>query len=53
MPRLWYILNISLLFDGVERDQLVSLGDVRTPSIADVFVALVGPQAGATSEATA
>jgi ABC-2 type transport system ATP-binding protein len=30
------------LFDGVERQQLAALGDVRTPSIADLFVAVVG-----------
>jgi len=30
------------LFDGVPRDQLASLGEVRTASIADVFVALMG-----------
>jgi ABC-2 type transport system ATP-binding protein len=31
-----------LLYDGAHREQLASLGDVRTPSIADLFVALVG-----------
>ena len=31
-----------LLYDGAPREQLASLGDVRTPSIADLFVALVG-----------
>jgi ABC-2 type transport system ATP-binding protein len=31
-----------LLYDGVPREQLTPLGDVRTPSIADVFVAFVG-----------
>jgi len=35
-----------LLFDGVDRDQLAALGEVRTPSIADLFVAVIGPQAG-------
>src|SRR5215472_655344 len=35
-----------LLFDRVDRQQLVPLGDVRTPSIADVFVAVIGNQAG-------
>jgi len=35
-----------LLFDRVDRQQLVRLGDVRTPSIADVFVAVIGNQAG-------
>ncbi len=31
-----------LLFDGVDRQQLAALGEVRTPSIADLFVALMG-----------
>jgi len=35
-----------LLFDHVDRQQLASLGEVRTPSIADVFVAVIGKQAG-------
>jgi ABC-2 type transport system ATP-binding protein len=35
-----------LLFRGVERQQLVALGDVRTPSIADLFLAIVGDGAG-------
>jgi ABC-2 type transport system ATP-binding protein len=35
-----------LLFDRVDRQQLTALGDVRTPSIADLFVAVVGDQAG-------
>jgi ABC-2 type transport system ATP-binding protein len=34
-----------LLFDGVDRQQLVSLGEVRTPSIADLFIAVIGNQA--------
>jgi ABC-2 type transport system ATP-binding protein len=33
-----------LLFDGVDREQLASLGEVRTPSIADLFVAVMGQQ---------
>ncbi len=33
------------LFDGVERQQLTALGEVRTPSIADLFVAVLGNQA--------
>jgi ABC-2 type transport system ATP-binding protein len=33
------------LFDGVERARLAELGEVRTPSIADVFVAVVSGQA--------
>jgi len=31
-----------LLFDRVDRARLAALGDVRTPSIADLFVAIVG-----------
>jgi ABC-2 type transport system ATP-binding protein len=30
-----------LLFDNVDRDQLVALGEVRRPSIADLFVAVM------------
>jgi ABC-2 type transport system ATP-binding protein len=36
-----------LLFDRVDRQQLAALGDVRTPSIADLFVAVLGNQNGA------
>ena len=36
-----------LLFDGVNRQQLAPLGDVRRPSIADLFVAVMGSQGGA------
>ncbi|HEX3107837.1 MAG TPA: ABC transporter ATP-binding protein [Thermoanaerobaculia bacterium] len=32
------------LFDGVDRQQLAAVGDVRTPSIADLFVAVIGGQ---------
>ena len=32
------------LFDGVDRKQLASLGEVRTPGIADLFVAVIGGQ---------
>jgi ABC-2 type transport system ATP-binding protein len=35
-----------LLFDRVDRQQLASLGDVRKPSIADLFVAVMGNHAG-------
>jgi ABC-2 type transport system ATP-binding protein len=35
-----------MLFDRVDRQQLAAYGDVRTPSIADLFVALMGDQAG-------
>src|SRR6202165_4440981 len=36
-----------LLFDGVDRHQLAALGEVRTPGIADLFVAVMGNRAGA------
>src|SRR5580692_3574678 len=33
-----------LLFDGADRQQLAALGDLRTPGIADLFVAVMGEQ---------
>src|ERR1700683_4469203 len=33
-----------LLFNGVDRQQLAAFGDVRTPGIADLFVAVIGNQ---------
>src|SRR5580704_4723652 len=39
-----------LLFDGVDRQQLAALGDVRTPSIADLFVAVVAIKAARRKE---
>jgi ABC-2 type transport system ATP-binding protein len=41
-----------LLFDGLNRQQLGALGDVRTPSIADLFVALMGNHQGKPAEET-
>jgi ABC-2 type transport system ATP-binding protein len=35
-----------LLFDGADRQQLAALGEVRTPGIADLFVAVIGSQPG-------
>jgi ABC-2 type transport system ATP-binding protein len=35
-----------LLFDHVDRQELAGLGEVRTPSIADLFVAVMGQQSG-------
>ncbi len=35
-----------LLFDGADRAQLAALGEVRTPSIADLFVAVMNNHAG-------
>ena len=40
-----------LLFDSVDRQQLAALGDVHTPNIADLFVAVVGNNAGNASAA--
>ena len=34
-----------LIFDGVERQRLAGLGEVRTPSLSDLFVAMVGAEA--------
>ncbi len=36
-----------LLFDSVDRERLAALGEVRTPSIADVFVAVMSAPQGA------
>src|SRR5436305_633175 len=42
-----------LLFENVARDQVAALGEVRRPSIADVFVAVMTPQTQpASAEAT-
>ena len=38
-----------LLFDHLDRQQLAALGEVRTASIADVFVAVMGDTSGAAS----
>jgi len=35
-----------LLFDGADRREVSALGEVRTPGIADLFVAVVGDGAG-------
>jgi ABC-2 type transport system ATP-binding protein len=37
----------TLLFEGVDRERLSGLGEVRTPGIADLFVAVVGGRAEA------
>jgi len=42
-----------LLFDSVDRDELAALGEVRTPSIADLFVAVIGGQASEAQGASA
>ena len=41
-----------LLFEGADRQQLAGLGEVRTPSIADLFVAVMGDQVGHAQGAT-
>jgi ABC-2 type transport system ATP-binding protein len=40
------------LFQDVDRKQLAALGEVRTPSIADLFVAVMDKQAGETQGAS-
>ena len=37
-----------LLFEGADRQQLAAFGEVHTPSIADLFVAVIGNQPGRT-----
>ena len=39
-----------LLFERVDRQQLAGLGEIRTPSIADVFVAVMGNMIGNPSD---
>src|SRR5687768_15902547 len=41
-----------LLFDGVDRQRLAALGDMRTPGIADLFVAVMGSRVGQPEGAT-
>jgi ABC-2 type transport system ATP-binding protein len=41
-----------LLFSSVPREQLAALGDLRTPGIADVFVAVIGHNTDGTQGAT-
>ena len=42
-----------MLFDHLSREQVAPLGDVHTPSIADLFVAVIGAQQDARSGAAA
>ena len=42
-----------LLYDDVDRARLAELGEVRTPSIADVFVALIGNENSAAQKVAA
>jgi ABC-2 type transport system ATP-binding protein len=39
-----------LLFENVDRQELTALGEVRTPGIADLFVAMMGDKAGEQGE---
>ncbi len=41
-----------LLFEGVDPQQLSALGDVRTPSVADLFVAIMSSRSGRAQGAT-
>jgi len=41
-----------LLFEGLDREQLSVLGDVRTPSVADLFVAIMSGRRGQAQGAT-
>jgi ABC-2 type transport system ATP-binding protein len=41
-----------LLFDGADRQKLAALGEVRTPGIADLFVALLGDKPSNSPSAT-
>jgi ABC-2 type transport system ATP-binding protein len=41
-----------LLFDRADRNQLAGLGEVRMPSLADLFVAMMGNNAGTTTLGT-
>jgi ABC-2 type transport system ATP-binding protein len=40
------------LFDGVDRKQLSALGDVRTPNVANLFIAMLGERATQAPEQT-
>jgi ABC-2 type transport system ATP-binding protein len=42
-----------MLFERVDRDRLAALGEVRSPSIADVFVAVIGSRNPMTQEVAA
>jgi ABC-2 type transport system ATP-binding protein len=40
-----------MLFDGLDRERLAQLGEVRTAGIADLFVAVMGAQTSQTNQA--
>jgi ABC-2 type transport system ATP-binding protein len=41
------------LFDGLDRHQLAALGEIRTPSVADLFVATMSPARNGASDSGA
>jgi ABC-2 type transport system ATP-binding protein len=41
-----------VLFEGADQQQLAALGEVRTPSVADLFVAIMSSRTGRTQGAT-
>jgi ABC-2 type transport system ATP-binding protein len=36
--------RVILLFDGIERERLAALGELRTPNVAELFLAVLGPR---------
>jgi ABC-2 type transport system ATP-binding protein len=46
------IVRSILLFEGRDQQQLAALGDVRTPSVADLFVAIMSSRSGRAQGAT-
>ncbi len=46
------IARSVLLFEGLEPEQLAALGDVRTPSLSDLFVAVMSTGSGRSQGAT-
>jgi ABC-2 type transport system ATP-binding protein len=42
-----------MLFEGVRRERLAALGEVRTPALADIFVAVMNPNTTAKAGAAA
>jgi ABC-2 type transport system ATP-binding protein len=40
-----------MIFDGADRQRLAAMGEVRTPSLADLFIATMSPAAAATGSA--
>ena len=35
--------RVAMLFDGVRDSELAALGETRSPSVADLFVAMMSP----------